>query len=225
MTQETASASAAAIAGPRYPLGEEIANSVTHGIGAALSIAATAVLVLLAGQYGDAWQVASFTIYGASLILLYLASTLYHAFPWAEVKKWFRLLDHSAIYLLIAGTYTPPLLIAMRGPWGWTLFGLIWGMAAFGLIFKIAFIGRYPYVSLGLYVMMGWLAIIAIKPMLAMLPPGLFFWLLLGGFFYTFGVLFYACKKIPYHHAIWHIFVLLGSAAHFTGMLLHLTAL
>ncbi len=223
MTQETASAGA--IAAPRDRLAEEIANSVTHGIGAALSIVATAVLLVMAGRYGDNWQIASFAIYGTSLIMLYLASTLYHAFPWAEVKKWFRLLDHSAIYLLIAGTYTPPLLIAMRGPWGWTLFSLIWGMAAFGLIFKIAFIGRYHHISLGLYIMMGWLAIIAIKPMLTLLPPGLFFWLLLGGFFYTFGVLFYAGKKIPYHHAIWHIFVLLGSAAHFTGMLLHLTAL
>ncbi len=120
-----------------------------------MSIVATVILVVMAGRHGDVWQIISFCIYGASLILLYLSSTLYHAFPWATVKKWFRLLDHSAIFLLIAGTYSPPLLIAMCGPWGWTLFGLICGMAVFGLIFKIAFIGRYPYVSIGIYVMMG----------------------------------------------------------------------
>lgn len=201
----------------------EPVNGLTH-LGGAVA-AFFGQILLLAAAWPETVKTVSVLVYGTSLIALFSASAAYHL---AKVKpralQVLRKLDHSAIYLLIAGTYTPPLLIAMRGPWGWTLFGLIWGMAAFGLIFKIVFIGRYHSVSLGLYIMMGWLAIIAIKPMLTMLPPGLFFWLLLGGFFYTFGVLFYACRKIPYHHAIWHIFVLMGSATHFVGMLLHLTA-
>ena len=207
---------------PAYHLGEEIANSITHGIGAILSIAALSILVVFASQHKDAWRIVSFSIYGATLFLLYLTSTLYHAFTHEKLKKFFRLMDHSCIYLLIAGTYTPPTLIAMRGAWGWTLFGLIWAMAAAGLVFKAFNMGKYQFISVVIYIIMGWLAIVAIKPMLAALPAGMFAWFLVGGLFYTFGVVFYAWEKLPYNHAIWHLFVLGGSITHFFGILFYL---
>jgi hemolysin III len=206
----------------RYSIGEEIANSVTHGVGAALSIAAMSVLIFIASQDRDAWRIVSFSIYGATLFLLYLASTLYHAFTHEKTKRFFRLMDHSSIFLLIAGTYTPPTLIAMRGEWGWTLFFIIWAMAVGGLIFELFFIGKYKYVTLGIYVAMGWLAIIAIKPMIEMLPDGMMKWIVLGGLFYTLGIIFYVWKKVPYNHAVWHLFVLGGSTMHFFGMLFYL---
>jgi hemolysin III len=205
-----------------YTLGEEIANSITHGIGAALSIAAMVLLIVLASQCGDPWRIVSFSIYGATLFLLYLASTLYHSFTGVRVKNFFRLMDHSSIFLLIAGTYTPVTLIAMRGPWGWTLFSLIWMMAVGGIIFETLFIGKYKGISLGIYIAMGWLAMIAIKPMLEMLPDGMMKWVVMGGLSYTLGIIFYAWKKMPYHHAVWHLFVLGGSILHFFGMLFYL---
>ncbi|MBC2717030.1 MAG: hemolysin III family protein [Desulfobacteraceae bacterium] len=206
----------------RYTLGEEIANSITHGIGAALSIAALVLLVVFASQHRDAWRIVSFSIYGVSLITLYLSSTLYHAFTNEKAKHFFRLMDHSCIFLLIAGTYTPPTLIAMRGSWGWTLFTLIWAMAVGGLIFETINIGKYKFISVAIYMAMGWLAIVAIKPMLEALPPGMFQWFLIGGLFYTAGIIFYAWKRIPYNHAIWHLFVLGGSITHFFGILFYL---
>lgn len=209
----------------RYSTGEEIANAVTHGIGAFLSVAALVILLVLARENGDAWRTTGFTIYGVSLITLYMSSSLYHAVTGERLKKIFRMLDHSSIYLLIAGTYTPVLLIGMRGAWGWALFGMIWTMAAAGLVYKLAFLDRSERVSLAIYVTMGWLAIIAIKPMLAMLPDGLLLWILFGGLLYTGGIVFYACKRIPFNHAIWHLFVLGGSAVHFVGILLHLAPL
>ncbi len=205
-------------------LGEEIANSVTHGIGAALSIAAIVLLVVFAGKYGDVWRIVSFSIYGSTLFFLYLASTLYHSFSNVRVKSFFRILDHSSIFLLIAGTYTPVTLVAMRGPWGWTIFGLIWAMAIGGIISKIFLIGKFKVVSVLLYVAMGWLIVIAFKPMLQMVPKGLIIWLFVGGLCYTLGVIFYAIKKVPYFHFIWHLFVLGGSISHFFGMLFYLTA-
>ena len=204
-------------------LGEEIANSITHGIGAALSLAALVLLVVFASLYGDTWRVVSFSIYGTSLFLLYLASTLYHSFTNKRVKRFFKILDHSSIYLLIAGTYTPVALIPMRGPWGWTIFGLIWAMAIGGIIIKVFMMGKYKIFAVLFYVAMGWLIIIAFKPMLQMVPKGLIIWLLIGGVCYTFGLIFYACKKIPYFHFIWHLFVLAGSISHFFGMLFYLT--
>lgn len=206
----------------RCTTAEEIANTVTHGIGAFLSIAALITLLLLALAHGDPWRITGFTIYGASLIALYTASSLYHAATNEKIKKLFRTLDHSAIYLLIAGTYTPILLIAMRGPLGWTLFGMIWTMAAAGLIFKLFFTGRWEWVSLAVYIAMGWLAIVAVKPMLSLLPHGLLLWIVLGGLFYTGGIVFYVWRRLPFNHAIWHLFVLGGSALHFTGILLYL---
>lgn len=206
-------------------LGEEIANSITHGIGAALSLAALVILIVFASKYGDAWRVVSFSIYGTTLFFLYIASTLYHSFPNGKVKRFFRILDHSSIFLLIAGTYTPVTLIAMRGPWGWTLFGLVWAMAIGGIVAKVFLINRFKIVSLLLYVAMGWLVIIAVKPMMVMVPRGMIVWLFIGGLCYTLGIVFYAIKKVPYFHTVWHLFVLGGSICHFMGMLFYLTVI
>ena len=204
-----------------YTIGEEIANSVTHGIGAGLAIAGMTLLVVLAAVYGDVWRVVSFTIYGASLVILYLASTLYHSFQNPRVKHIFRILDHAAIYVLIAGTYTPFTLVNMRGPWGWTLFAVVWTMALIGIAFKVFFIGRFEIVATLAYVAMGWLVVIAFKQMLITVPPGGIFWLFAGGLTYTIGVIFYAWNKLPYNHAIWHLFVLGGSICHFFAVLFH----
>jgi hemolysin III len=206
----------------RYTLGEEIVNSITHGIGAVLSIAALVVLVVFASKQGDAWRIVSFSIYGTSLFLLYLASTLYHSFRKPHIKKFFRILDHSSIYLLIAGTYTPVTLISLRGPWGWTLFGLIWAMALGGIVYELFFHGKNKIISVSFYIAMGWLVVIAIKPMLEKVPTGMLLWMLAGGLFYTLGVVFYLWKKMPYHHAVWHLFVLGGSVSHFLGILFFL---
>jgi hemolysin III len=203
-------------------LGEEIANSVTHGIGAVFSIVALVILVVFAGRQGDMWRIVSLSIYGFTLFFLYLASTLYHSFTNQRVKHFFRILDHISIFLLIAGTYTPVTLISMRGPWGWTIFGLVWAMAVGGIIAKIFLIGKFKIVSVLLYVIMGWLVVVAIKPMLQMVPKGLIIWLFVGGLSYTLGIIFYAFKQVPYFHFIWHLFVLGGSVAHFWGMMFYL---
>ena len=207
----------------RYSAGEEIANTVTHAIGAGLSIIAVVALLLHGKAFNDGWRMAGFSVFGASLCALYLASTIYHAVTDEKLKGYCRMIDHSSIFLLIAGTYTPVLLIAMRGPWGWTLLALIWTMAAGGLVYELFFLGRHKWISLAIYAGMGWLAIIAIRPMLVMLPDGLLQWIVLGGLAYTAGIGFYVWHNLPYHHAIWHLFVLGGSSLHFTGMLLHLT--
>lgn len=204
-----------------YSVGEEIANSITHGIGALLSIGGLAVMVVFASLRGDAWHIASCSIFGTTLILLYVASTLYHSIPLPNIKGILRTIDHSAIYLLIAGTYTPFMLVNLRGPWGWSLFGIIWGIAVTGIILKTTSLGRRPGFSLGLYLLMGWIIVIAIKPMLAVLDQGGFELLLLGGLTYTGGVVFYAWKKLPYNHAIWHLFVMAGSCFHFFAILFY----
>ena len=206
---------------PLYPysLKEEIANSVTHGIGAGLSVAGLTLLVALAAIYGDVWRVVSFSIYGSSLVILYLASTLYHSFQNPRIKRMLRVLDHASIYLLIAGSYTPFLLVSMRDAWGWTLFGVVWGLALLGVVFKVFFIGRYEVVATAAYVLMGWLCVIAFKEMLVKLPPGGMTFLIIGGVVYTAGVIFYAWEKLPYNHAIWHLFVLGGSICHFFAVM------
>jgi hemolysin III len=204
-----------------YTIGEEIANSVTHGIGTGLSIAGLTLLVALAVIYGDVWRVVSFSIYGSSLVLLYLASTLYHSIQHPKVKRVLRIFDHAAIYLLIAGTYTPFTLVSMRGPWGWTLFGIVWGLALLGIAFKTVFIGRYEKLATVAYVLMGWLVVAVFKEMLVTIPTGGVIWLVAGGVVYTLGVLFYAWQKLPYNHAIWHLFVLGGSICHFFAILFH----
>lgn len=204
-------------------LGEEIANSITHGIGAALSIAALVILTVLASRRGDAWRIVSFSIYGATLVLLYLSSTLYHSFLSLKIKNIFRILDHSAIYLLIAGTYTPVTLTLMRGAWGWTLFGLAWTMAIGGIIVTALLLDKLKALLVLSYVVMGLLVVIAIKPMIQMLPRGMIIWLFIGGACYILGILFYLWKRLPYHHPIWHLFVLGGSISHFLGILFYLT--
>ncbi len=204
----------------QYTPTEELFHSITHGAGAALAVAG---IVLLTAQGGDAWHTVSFSIYGASLTLLFLASTLYHSFREERLKRFFRHFDHLSIFLLIAGTYTPVTLISLRGPWGWTLFGLIWGFALGGIVYELLFLGRYRRITVAIYLGMGWLALIAVKPMLTMIPHGLFWWLLAGGLFYSGGVFFYVRKKMRYHHVLWHLFVLIGSGCHFLGFYFYLT--
>jgi len=207
----------------QYTPTEEIFHSITHGIGTALSIAGLVILVVLAAQMGDVWRIVSFSIYGGSLTLLYLASTLYHSFQDERLKQFFRHFDHLSIFLLIAGTYTPVTLISLRGAWGWTLFVLIWGFAVSGIVYELLFLGRYKWITMSIYLGMGWLAVVAIKPMLTMTPRGLFWWLLAGGLCYTGGVFFYVRKKMRCHHVLWHFFVLFGSACHFLGFFFYLT--
>ena len=198
---------------------EEIANTVTHGIGLLLSIAGFVVLLVFAILRGTAWHVVACSIYGATLICLYSASTLYHAAVSARLKRAFRIFDHCAIYLLIAGTYTPFLLLNLRGPWGWSLFGAIWGLALAGILFKFWFVGHCEHLSTAIYALMGWLALIATKPVLAHVPSTTLLWLLAGGLFYSGGVIFYVWKRLPYSHAVWHVFVLAGSTCHYFAVL------
>ena len=202
-----------------YSFREEIASSVTHGIGAGLSVAGLTLLVVLAAIYGDVWRVVSFSIFGSTLVILYLASTLYHSFQNPRIKRVLRVLDHASIYLLIAGSYTPFLLVSMRGVWGWTLFGIVWGLALMGVAFKVFFIGRYEVLATAAYVLMGWLCVIAFKEMLVKVPPGGMIFLIIGGVVYTAGVIFYAWEKLPYNHAIWHLFVMGGSFCHFFAVI------
>ena len=204
-----------------YTVGEEIANSITHGIGAVLSIAGLTLLVVLASIYGDVWRIVSVSIYGSCLVILYLCSTLYHSIQIPRVKKVLRLFDHAAIYLLIAGSYTPFALVTMRGPLGWTIFGIVWGLAVLGILFKVWFIGRFEVLATIGYVLMSWICVIALKQMFALLGAGGMTWLFLGGAAYMIGVIFYAWQKLPYNHAIWHLFVLSGSVCHFFAILFH----
>lgn len=194
---------------------DELANSVTHGIGLGLSIAGFAALLVLAIARGGAWQIASCAIYGVTLICVYASSTLYHGLPSRRLKRIFRIFDHSAIFLLIAGTYTPFLLVNLRGGWGWSLLGIVWGLAAVGIVLKVWFVDRHPILSTGVYVLMGWLALIAVKPLFQAVPTIGLIWLLAGGLMYTVGVVFYAWKRIPYNHVVWHLFVMAGSACHY----------
>jgi hemolysin III len=177
------------------------------------------VLGLLALQLnGDAWSITAMAIFGATLILLYGASTLYHAIPVPTWKPLLRKLDHASIFLLIAGTYTPFTLVNLRGPWGWSLFGVVWGVALAGVVLKFFFAGRFRLVSTAAYVLLGWLVVIAVKPMLASVPPTALWLLLAGGLSYTGGAVFYLWRRLPYHHAIWHVFVLGGSVCHYLAV-------
>ncbi|CUS47965.1 MAG: hemolysin III-like protein [Idiomarinaceae bacterium HL-53] len=198
-----------------YSIAEEIAHSVSHGIGALLAIAGLVAMVVLSVAYGDVWHIVSTSIYGASLVLLYTASTLYHAITNERAKHVFRLMDHAMIFILIAGTYTPFLLVNLRGPWGWSLFGVIWGIAIGGVFLETMKKKRVKWLSISLYLGLGWMALIAMKPMLANVNPTGLLLLLAGGLSYSFGVIFYVRKQMVYHHAIWHLFVLAGSILHF----------
>ena len=205
-----------------YSLGEEIFHSISHGIGVGLSIAGLTLLLVLAVLYGNPAQIISFTIYGITLIVLYLASTLYHSFQDPQVKQVFKRIDHASIYLLIAGTYTPFLVVAIQGVWGWALLVIIWGLALMGISFKTFFIHRFKKLSVLTYILMGWLCVVALNEMIANIPSGGLIWLAAGGIFYTVGVIFYVMKNVPYTHAIWHLFVLAGSICHFFAVLLYL---
>ncbi|MBQ5397961.1 MAG: hemolysin III family protein [Ruminococcus sp.] len=204
----------------RYTLGEEIFSSVTHGLGALLAVGGTAVLIVLSAIFSDAWSVVGSAIFGASLIILYCMSTLYHAISAPRAKKFFRIMDHNTIFFLIAGTYTPITISIMRGALGWVLFGIVWGAAALGIVLNSIDLEKFRKPSVVCYILMGWVIIIAIHPLLGVMSA-LSLWLLVGGgVFYTVGVIFYAIKKIKYFHSIWHIFTLLGSACHYFSILL-----
>ena len=204
---------------PRYSLREEIASSITHGVGILLSFIALIIMVVYAARYGSAWHIVGAAVFGCGLILAYTSSTLYHSFQKVELKAIFRTLDHVSIFVLIAATYTPLTLVNLRGPWGGSIFGVVWGLALFGIIVECTSLRRFRLASVLLYIGMGWIVIVALKPMLAMVQTGGLVLLLAGGVFYTIGCIFYAWKKLPYNHAIWHLFVLGGSICHFFAIL------
>jgi len=192
----------------------ETANSITHGLGVLLSVAALVLLTVSAASRGTARDVAGGAVFGATLVLLYTMSTLYHAVRAPRAKRVFHILDHSAIYLLIAGTYTPFCLSTLRGPWGWSLFGTVWGLAALGVAFKSVYTGRFEFLSTAVYLAMSWMVMVAAKPLWRALPRGGLAWLLAGGGCYTVGVVFYSWRRLRFHHAVWHLFVLAGSLCH-----------
>lgn len=200
---------------PSYTLGEELINSISHGIGAGLSITALVLCVVRAAVHGNAWGVVSSCIYGSSLIMLYCMSTLYHAITNKTARKVFRVFDHTSIFFLIAGTYTPITLVTLNGPMGWTMFGIVWAAAVLGIVLNSINIEKFKKFSMICYIGMGWAVIIGIKSVIEQLPREGFIFLLLGGIMYTLGIIFYALKKYKYMHCIWHLFVLAGSILHF----------
>ncbi len=201
-----------------YSPAEEQLNILSHGLGFLLSIPASVFVILKASLHGDAWQIVSVSIYAASMMMLYLASTLYHSAKNPEKRHKLNVFDHASIYLLIAGTYTPFLLVTLRGAWGWSLFGVIWAAAIGGVIFKLFYTGRFNIISTVAYVVMGSIVLVAIKPLVANLSlPGLY-WLLAGGVSYIIGAVLYLQHKMPYHHAIFHLFVLGGSVCHYIAV-------
>ena len=201
----------------RYTPREEAANVATHAAGLVASILGMGALIYLGIARHEMLHVASAGVYGATLVALYAASTLYHAFKKPSIKRVLRILDHCAIYLLIAGTYTPFVLVGLGGGWGWTLCGVVWTLAAAGIVFKVLATGRFAVVSTAFYVAMGWLGVVAFKPLIDALPTAAIVWLVAGGVFYTAGTFFYH-RRVAYSHAIWHLFVLSGSACHFVAI-------
>jgi hemolysin III len=206
---------------PQYTPAEELANIVSHGLGALLGIAASIMLVVGAVGAGDSLRVVAFAVYGASLVMLYGASTCYHAARDTKLKRRLRVVDHAAIFLLIAGTYTPVALVSLGGMWGWSLFGVVWSLAVVGIVSKLFFVGNNKKLTAAIYIVMGWLGVIAAKPLYAALPGAAIGWLLAGGLAYTSGTVFYAWKRLPFNHAIWHLFVLAGSGCHFVCMFVY----
>ncbi|MGE4548928.1 MAG: hemolysin III family protein [Intestinibacillus sp.] len=206
---------------PRYTLGEEIFNAVSHGVGAALALVGYGYMLALSVHFGDIWASVSVTIYCITLFAMFISSTCYHALPYPAAKRVLRILDHCAIYLLIAGTYTPYTLINLRGPLGWTIFAVIWAMAVIGIVLNAIDLKRYAKISVVCYVLMGWAVVFALRPLLVTLPLGGVVTLAAGGVFYTVGVVFYVIRKIPYFHPVWHLFVLAGAITHFYSILLY----
>ena len=209
----------------RIKIINEIANSVTHGIGALLAIAALVLLIVFACIYGNVWHVVSFSIYGSALVMLYLASTLYHSVQKTRPKYILRIIDHSAIHLLIAGTYTPFMLVTLQGNKGWAMFGVIWALAVAGILYKVFFINRHVVISSLFYLAMGWLIIFSIRDLFTNLPLNGVILLGVGGLSYTLGMIFYACRDRLFMHAIWHLFVLGGSICHFFSILFYVLPL
>jgi hemolysin III len=206
-----------------YDRKEEIASSLTHGLGVLASISGLVALLLRAVRLDNPWMVAGFTVYGSSLILLFLASTLYHAIPYRKVKSFFRVVDHGSIYILIAGTYTPFTLISLRGNWGWPLFGVIWGLALGGILFNSFSFGRFPHTGTATYVLMGWLSVIVLGGLFTSIGLVGVSLLISGGLVYTLGVIFYKWEGLPYNHSVWHLFVVGGGVCHFLVIYLFVT--
>jgi len=198
---------------------EEVANSVTHGFGLALSLAGLVLLIVVAALHGSVLSIVSCSVYGATLVGLYAASTLYHSVQSPQSKRVLKIVDHSFIYLLIAGTYTPFTLVMLRGGWGWALFGIVWGLALCGIALKLWFVDRFVVGSTLCYLAMGWLVVVALKPILTTVPTPALWWLLGGGLAYSAGVVFFALPNLRYSHAVWHAFVLAGSAFHYVAIL------
>ncbi len=197
---------------------DELANALTHGLGLLLALLAVPVLIVLAATHGTVWHVIGISVYGGSLITLYAASTLYHSVQHPPAKRILRIIDHSAIYLLIAGTYTPFTLVSLHGTWGWTLLALVWTMALFGITWKLVQVERYMVASTILYIAMGWLVVIAARPLFRAVPLGGIAWLVAGGLAYTLGVAFFGWPRLRFNHAVWHLFVLVGSACHYVAV-------
>ncbi len=210
-----------AFAHKNFSTGEEIAHAVTHGLGVLFSLVALVLLVVKAARYADARTVTGVAIFGTTMLILYLASTLYHALTPPRAKRVFELLDHAAIYLLIAGTYTPFTLVALGGVWGWTLFGLSWGLGILGILYEVVLLRPSKKLSLAFYLLMGWLVVFAVKPLMGALPAEAITLLGAGGIAYTGGAVFYAWRGFPYHHAVWHLCVLAGTVFHFVAIYAH----
>lgn len=214
------SASLKSLSGPRHQsLGEEIANAISHGVGLLAALVAAPFLIVSAVRRGDTAFMVGACVFALTVVLLYAASMIYHALPRNRAKRVFQILDHGAIFLLIAGTYTPFTLGVLRGAWGWTLFGLVWGLAVIGVVLKATNRMSLPYLSTGLYLLMGWLVVVAIKPLLAHVPTAGLAWLVAGGLAYTGGVVFFAAdSRWRYGHFIWHLFVMAGTTCHFVAV-------
>ena len=204
-----------------FTRGEEIANAITHGVGAVLSIVGLTLLIVLSSLEGTPWHVISFTIYGVTMLLLYVSSTLVHSFPEGKVKDLFEIFDHSSIYSFIAGTYTPFLFIAVKGTTGWTLFGIVWGIALAGIVFKAFFVKKFLFISTILYVFMGWMIVFAWDSLTQNIAHQGIVLLVVGGVLYTIGAVFYVWRGFRFHHMIWHMFVLGGTVLHFLAIILY----
>ena len=202
----------------QYSQIEEKINIISHATGFILSVVALVLLVTHASLHGDVWHIVSFSIFGASLIILYAASTFYHSAKKPELRKRLKIIDHASIYVLVAGSYTPFTLITLNGTLGWVIFGSSWGLAITGIILKLFFTGKYNLISTSMYVFMGWVIVFALKPLINNLPSEGFLWLLAGGISYTLGAILYSIKKIRFNHAIFHMFVLTGSFCHFISV-------
>ncbi len=200
---------------------EEIGNATTHAMGALLSLAAITLLIVFSASKPDGFKLFSGIVFGCTLLLMYVSSTIYHSLQNPRAKHFFRILDHASIYLLIAGSYTPFMLVTLRGPWGWAMFSVIWGLALIGVIFKLFFVHRFELLSTTIYLLMGWMGLVVIKPIYQTLPAGGLTCIVVGGLCYTVGVIFYAWERLKYSHVLWHLFVLAGSIFHFFAVLFY----